>query len=70
MIKPLIDKLLEHDRRFESIDEQLKRMELLPTKEDFLDLMDKFMGRVTSCEEEHLFMESRLTRCEEHLGFA
>lgn len=69
-IKPLVNKLLEHDRRFECIEEQLKRIDLLPTKQDFLDLMDKYASRVLQCEQEHLMMDSRINRCEERLGFA
>ena len=65
---PIIDKLLEHDRRFAKIDEVLDRLKLMPTLSELQILQEKLISRILPCEEEHTVMHGRILRCEKQLG--
>lgn len=40
----------------------------LPTKEDYYSTMDKLVGELQQCRDEHTFLNNRIERVELHLG--
>lgn len=72
-----IQKLLKNFSTKEELNTLAQKIELLPTREEFLTITDKIVGRYKAIKDDHLILnhqvtkhEKRLTKVESRVGLA